>query len=372
MNLLSKEFIRDVRRVIGLDYLTELLGSVFAPVVHDHDDRYFTETESDARFAPIVHTHDDRYYTETEINDNYYDEGETDTLLAGKADLVHTHDDRYFTETESDARFAPIVHTHDDRYYTETEVDTQMSAKLDSSSYTAADVLTKIKTVDGTGSGLDADLLDGYNTSEASSPSTAVVRNSSGDILTRLFRSEYASTTTTANYVMGQHTLGTSVDNYVRPITINQLGSQVALTPSINMAYNFGNVGSKYRLGIYSFDSTVSSGPTKWHFKTNCALSEYRMLMLEIKGYEYSVPKIIDARHACYAYGATSSVTSKCSEGTHTMDSYKSADGYLCFSIDLTSTYYVGGVLNVFEANPLTMGALEITASGFASAATAY
>lgn len=33
--------------------------------------------------------------------------------------------------------------------------------KLESSSYTASDVLTKIKTVDGTGSGLDADLLDG-------------------------------------------------------------------------------------------------------------------------------------------------------------------------------------------------------------------
>ena len=35
------------------------------------------------------------------------------------------------------------------------------TAKLDAASYTAADVLTKIKTVDGVGSGLDADLLDG-------------------------------------------------------------------------------------------------------------------------------------------------------------------------------------------------------------------
>jgi len=38
-----------------------------------------------------------------------------------------------------------------------------LDAKLASSSYTAADVLTKIKTVDGSGSGLDADLLDGIN-----------------------------------------------------------------------------------------------------------------------------------------------------------------------------------------------------------------
>jgi len=36
-----------------------------------------------------------------------------------------------------------------------------LDAKLASSSYTASDVLTKIKTVDGSGSGLDADTLDG-------------------------------------------------------------------------------------------------------------------------------------------------------------------------------------------------------------------
>jgi len=35
----------------------------------------------------------------------------------------HLHDDRYYTETESDARFSPIVHNHDDRYYTEAEAD---------------------------------------------------------------------------------------------------------------------------------------------------------------------------------------------------------------------------------------------------------
>jgi len=38
-----------------------------------------------------------------------------------------------------------------------------LSGKLDASLYTANDVLTKIKTVDGSGSGLDADLLDGHH-----------------------------------------------------------------------------------------------------------------------------------------------------------------------------------------------------------------
>jgi hypothetical protein len=40
-----------------------------------------------------------------------------------------------------------------------------MTAKLDASVYTAADVLTKVKTVDGAGSGLDADTLDGQHAS---------------------------------------------------------------------------------------------------------------------------------------------------------------------------------------------------------------
>jgi hypothetical protein len=42
-------------------------------------------------------------------------------------------------------------------------IQTQIDAKLATASYTASDVLTKIKTVDGAGSGLDADLLDGQS-----------------------------------------------------------------------------------------------------------------------------------------------------------------------------------------------------------------
>jgi hypothetical protein len=51
---------------------------------------------------------------------------------------------------------SPLTNTEVDANFTNLNAD-----KLESSSYTASDVLTKIKTVDGTGSGLDADLLDG-------------------------------------------------------------------------------------------------------------------------------------------------------------------------------------------------------------------
>jgi hypothetical protein len=44
-----------------------------------------------------------------------------------------------------------------------TTITTALGNKLNTSAYTAADVLAKIKTVDGAGSGLDADLLDGQS-----------------------------------------------------------------------------------------------------------------------------------------------------------------------------------------------------------------
>jgi hypothetical protein len=44
-----------------------------------------------------------------------------------------------------------------------TATQNALNLKLDSASYTAADVLTKIKTVDGSASGLDADVLDGQD-----------------------------------------------------------------------------------------------------------------------------------------------------------------------------------------------------------------
>lgn len=53
---------------------------------------------------------------------------------------------------------------NDDASYAST-ITTALGLKLDAADYTASDILTKIKTVDGSGSGLDADLLDGNSSS---------------------------------------------------------------------------------------------------------------------------------------------------------------------------------------------------------------
>jgi len=63
-------------------------------------------------------------------------------------------------------------------------LQTALDAKLASSSYTAADVLTKIKTVDGAGSGLDADTLDGQQGTYYQPASSALTTSTSfgGDV----------------------------------------------------------------------------------------------------------------------------------------------------------------------------------------------
>lgn len=62
-----------------------------------------------------------------------------------------------------------------------SNINTEVGTKLTATEYTAADVLTKIKTVDGAGSGLDADTLDGLNSASANTVSTLVARDSSGN-----------------------------------------------------------------------------------------------------------------------------------------------------------------------------------------------
>ena len=82
----------------------------------------------------------------------------------------------YLTKTDAASTYQPkgnYLTSVPEEYVTETELTakgyattTQVNAKLDSSAYTAADVLSKVKTVDGVGSGLDADLLDGKQGNE--------------------------------------------------------------------------------------------------------------------------------------------------------------------------------------------------------------
>jgi len=57
-------------------------------------------------------------------------------------------------------------------------------------------------------------LLDGYNTSLSSTPSTVVLRNSESDINVRLVRSEYADQSTISGGIVFR--TNSTTDNYLR------------------------------------------------------------------------------------------------------------------------------------------------------------
>lgn len=86
---------------------------------------------------------------------------DTNTYLTGNQTITLTGDVSGSGTTSISVTVADDSHNH-----IISNVDglqTALDAKLDSTSYTASDVLTKIKTVDGAASGLDSDLLDGQH-----------------------------------------------------------------------------------------------------------------------------------------------------------------------------------------------------------------
>ena len=73
-------------------------------------------------------------------------------------DLVNANKAGYPTQT-----FYVATATTGTHAVPKGQMDTALGLKLDAASYTATDVLNKLKTVDGSGSGVDADLLDGQH-----------------------------------------------------------------------------------------------------------------------------------------------------------------------------------------------------------------
>lgn len=165
---------------IDADTLDGYDSTDFIMATHDHNNVYYTKTETDSKYAisshthpstgdadtldgydstdflMAAHTHDDRYYNKTASDARYtqvghtHPSGDADTLdgldSSDFAMAAHIHDDRYYNKTESDIRyaqfshthlpgdadtldgwdstaFAMAAHTHDTRYYLRSEVD---------------------------------------------------------------------------------------------------------------------------------------------------------------------------------------------------------------------------------------------------------
>jgi hypothetical protein len=117
--------------------ISEGAGALLQP-----SNKWFTDQRAiDAVVTSNINTNDKAPSTQTVKS---YVTGITDAL------------DTRLTSVENDAvNHATVVY-----------VDSGLAGKVNTSDYTASDVLTKIKTVDGSTSGLDADLLDGLDASD--------------------------------------------------------------------------------------------------------------------------------------------------------------------------------------------------------------
>jgi len=161
----------------------------------------------------------------------------TDVVVTSNTDgellVWDTSTSKWINQTLDEAGISASGHTHSD--------------KLDASAYTATDVLSKIITVDGTGSLLDADLLDGQHAAAfAASAHSHTLDNLSdvsttGQIAGSLLTSDGANWTPTTGI-----TIGTGEYPLVLPI--------LSTTPSglVEGAVWILLDGSTYKLQLYT------------------------------------------------------------------------------------------------------------------------
>jgi hypothetical protein len=142
-----------------------------------------------------------------------------------------------------------------------TTVTNSIATKLNSSAYTAADVLTKIKTVDGSGSGLDADTVDGLHASTTrNSANTIPVRDANGYLNLGWINTTSGNTTTaSSDYYVNTN------DGYIRKKTLANVRSEIMgvssgssfLRSDANDTFSGALTSSSRDAGIFgAYDST--------------------------------------------------------------------------------------------------------------------
>ena len=104
---------------------------------------------------------------------------------------------------------------------------------------TASNILSKLLTVDGSSSNLDADLLDGYNTSTSDTGSTVAVRTAEGYLYSSYFNQTAAAETPTIGNVIVTNT----TDGFYRKISNTSFISGLGLS---TQAYASGRGDTAY------------------------------------------------------------------------------------------------------------------------------
>lgn len=193
--------------------------------------------------------------------------------------------------------------------------------------YNAIDLLAQIKYVDGAGSGLDADLLDGYSTSTANAINTVVLRDGAGSFAAGTITATLIGNVTGA--LTGNASTATNgvvtTGSYSDPAWITALaGSKVTSIPNTSLLNNtvtingtavaLGNSidvrSAAYPIGSV-YISTLSTNPnTLLGFGTWVAFGAGRVLIGDGGGFTAgSLGGSADAIVPSHTHSATSAVT---------------------------------------------------------------
>lgn len=109
----------------------EYSDGVDIEIINTNMDKVDTEISNKSN---VGHTHDDRYYTEEETNAKLSEKSDIDHKHDGRYSLnTHNHDDSYAANNHNhNSSYSALSHNHDGRYYTETEINSKLALKSDS------------------------------------------------------------------------------------------------------------------------------------------------------------------------------------------------------------------------------------------------
>lgn len=123
---------------------------------------------------------------------------------------------------------------------------------------------------DGSGSGLDADTLDGYEpstgTTSTSSANTIVLRNGSGDFSSRYGFFSYLNMTHASNTRSSDTVFYSSTDNYIRKNNATGFKTSLGLSSTDSPTFNAPSVTD-----LYVDDQIISTGDTNTYFQFHAA-----------------------------------------------------------------------------------------------------